>query len=287
MIDLEAWYAGGRYTRHDQHAIFFREGGHGEPLLLIHGFPTSSWDWEAVWPELVAHHRVLAPDLLGFGRSAKPRGHRYAIAEQADLCVEVLRQAGVDSCHVLAHDYGNTVAQELLARAVDGSLAVELRSVIFLNGGLFPERHRPLLLQRLLLTPFGPLLARLTSRRRFAASLRRIFGPDTPPTPEQIDGFWSLLNHQAGIDALPRLLRYLPERRAQRERWVGALQRSTLPLGFINGSRDPISGAHMAERWAALLPQHPLLALPEIGHYPQLEAPEAVLAAYHALRERE
>ncbi len=284
MIGLDAWYASGRYVHVRDRRIFLREGGAGDALLLIHGFPTSSWDWEALWPELAREHRLVAPDLLGFGRSERPPGHRYAIGEQADLCVEVLRAAGIDSCHVLAHDYGDTVAQELLARQVEGRLPLRLRSLVLLNGGLFPECHRPLLLQRLLLTPLGPLLARLTSKRRFAGNLQRIFGPDTPPTHDQIEGFWSLLNQGGGIDALPRLLRYIPERCARRERWVGALQQATIPLGFINGGADPISGRHMAARWRELLPDAPVIELPRIGHYPQLEAPDQVLDAYRRLR---
>ena len=59
--------------------------------------------------------RLIAPDLLGFGRSAKPSRHDYRIGEQADICAAVMAEAGVGRCHVLAHDYGDTVAQELLA----------------------------------------------------------------------------------------------------------------------------------------------------------------------------
>lgn len=285
MSGLEAWYAGGRHVLLQGHRLFLREDGSGEALLLIHGFPTSSWDWEALWPALAAQHRLLAPDLLGFGRSARPPGHRYRIGEQAELCVQALQHAGIEACHVLAHDYGDTVAQELLARQREGSLPLRLRSVVFLNGGLFPECHRPVLLQRLLLTPLGPLLARLTSKRRFTANLHRIFGPETPPTQAQIEGFWNLLNQPGGIAALPRLLRYIPERHAQRARWVGALQATSVPIGFINGSLDPISGLHMAARWRDLLPSAPLIELPRVGHYPQLEAPQQVLDAYRRMRE--
>lgn len=284
MQELEHWYAEGRQLRCAQGAIFLREQGTGPALLLVHGFPTSSWDWAALWPSLASTQRVLAPDLLGFGRSSRPPGQAYRIAEQADLLLKVLKQSDVRRCHLLAHDYGNTVAQELLARAVEGVLPVQIESVVFLNGGLFPECHRPVLLQRLLLSPLGPLLARLTSKKRFAANMRRIFGPATPPSDRLIEGFWTLLQEDGGIAALPALLRYIPERHAQRERWVGALQRTQVPIGFINGSADPISGAHMAARWRALLGDEHLVELPGIGHYPQLESPPAVLEAYRHLR---
>jgi pimeloyl-ACP methyl ester carboxylesterase len=287
MIDLQRWYASSRQLHVGGQRIAVREDGDGpDTLLLIHGFPTSSWDWHLLWPNLRQRYRLIAPDLLGFGRSAKPSRHDYRIGEQADLCAAVLAEAGVGRCHVLAHDYGDTVAQELLARANAGRLPCALESVVLLNGGLFPECHRPVLLQRLLRGRLGPLLVRLTSKRRFAANLRRIFGPDTPPDAEHIDGFWALLQHDDGLRRMPALLHYIDERARQRERWVGALVDTRVPIGFINGNVDPISGAHMAARWRELLPQQPVIDLPRIGHYPQIEDPAAVLAAFDALHTR-
>ena len=287
MIDLQRWYASARHQHVGAQRIGVRHDGDGpDTLLLIHGFPTSSWDWHALWPALRQHYRLIAPDLLGFGRSAKPARHDYRIGEQADICAAVLAEAGVGRCHVLAHDYGDTVAQELLARGNAGRLPCTLASVVFLNGGLFPECHRPVLLQRLLRGRLGPLLVRLTSKRRFAANLRRIFGPDTPPDAEHIDGFWSLLQHDDGVGRMPALLHYIEERTQQRDRWVGALLEARVPIGFINGGLDPISGAHMAARWRELLPQHPVIDLPRSGHYPQLEDPAAVLSAFDGLHDR-
>lgn len=284
MIELDRWYAAPRYVHVNGHRVFVRHDGDGaDTLLLIHGFPTSSWDWHLLWPALRQRFRLIAPDLLGFGRTAKPSRHDYRIGEQADICSAVLAEAGVGRCHVLAHDYGDTVAQELLARANAGRLPCGLASVVFLNGGLFPECHRPVLLQRLLRGRLGPLLVRLTSKRRFAANLRHIFGPDTPPDSHHIDGFWSLLQHDDGLRRMPALLNYIEERAARRERWVGALRDTRVPIGFVNGSLDPISGAHMAARWRELLPQQPVIDLPRIGHYPQIEDPAAVLAAFDAL----
>jgi pimeloyl-ACP methyl ester carboxylesterase len=287
-IALADWTASGQRFAHRGHAIFFRTENDtaGEPLLLIHGFPTASWDWEAVWPALAARWPLLAPDLIGFGLSAKPAGYAYSIADQADLCEGLLAAQGIAAYHVLAHDYGDTVAQELLARQREPGSRPRLRSVGFLNGGLFPETHRPVLTQRMLLSPLGPLLARLANRRTFARNLHAIFGPDTPPDDALIDGAWSLLEHNDGRAAMPRLIRYIVERREQRERWVGALRDSPVPLQLIDGAADPISGAHMATRYRELVPDADITLLARIGHYPQVEAPEAVVAAYVAFRAR-
>lgn len=285
---LRAWHDAGQRFDHRGHAIFWRGDGPADApvLLLIHGFPTAGWDWEALWPALTQRDRVIAPDLIGFGFSAKPRDYDYRIADQADLCEALLHAQGVRDYHVLAHDYGDTVAQELLARQAPGRDAPRLRSMALLNGGLFPEAHRPLFAQKVLASAAGPLLARLLSRRRFGMSLTRIFGRATPPSPAMLDAFWALLRCHEGQRVMPRLIGYMEERRAQRERWVGALQRSAVPLTLIDGAADPISGAHMAARYRELVPAADVTLLPGIGHYPQCEAPQQVLRAYLAFRAR-
>ena len=287
-IPLQEWRSGGRSIEYRGHAIFVHgAGATGAPvLLLIHGFPSASWDWEALLPDLAARYRVLALDLIGYGFSAKPRRYDYSLLDQAELCEAFLRSEGVREYHVLAHDYGDSVAQELLARQEEAGDRPRLLSVAFLNGGLFPETHRPVLMQKLLLSPLGPVFARLASRDSFAASLRRIFGPDTPPDEETIDGFWTLLRHNDGQSVLHRLIRYIGERRRRRERWLGAMQRTTLPLKLIDGMADPVSGAHMVARYRELIPEADVTELPRIGHYPQVEAPGQVLAAYLEFRER-
>jgi pimeloyl-ACP methyl ester carboxylesterase len=287
MDAWQAWAAAGsRDFAHRGHAIFHRiDGAEGAPvLLLIHGFPTASWDWHALWPALAARYRVLAPDLLGFGLSDKPRGHVYSLLEQADLCEALLARHGIDRYHVLAHDYGVSVAQELLARACDGSARGRLMSVALLNGGLFPETHRPRPVQRLLLSPLGRWVARQITRARFGRAMRAIFGPRTPPSDALLDGFWALIERNDGRAVMPALIGYMRERRAQRTRWVEALQRSPVPLALINGTADPVSGAHLVQRYRELVPAPDVTELTGIGHYPQCEAPAEVLAAYLRFR---
>jgi len=287
---LDAWRRGGEYFRHAGRDIFVRRGGDpaAPVLLLIHGFPTASWDYAPVWDQLAARWRVLTLDLLGFGFSAKPRDHVYAIAGQADLCEAFLRAESVTSYHVLAHDYGDTVAQELVARglAATATPGPRLKSACLLNGGIFPEAHRPLLIQRLLSSPAGPLAARLSTRGTFAASMGRIFGRERPPTGAELDAFWALVNHGDGRAVLAAVSRYRDERRAQRERWVGALRNARVPLRFIVGMADPIAGAAMSRRYREVVPRPDVVELAGVGHYPQVEAPERVLAAYSVFRDR-
>ena len=257
-----------------------RIDGAGEALLLIHGFPTSSRDWDGVWSGLAAQFRVHALDMLGFGRSDKPADFDYTIGASADQWVALAAAHGLSALRVVAHDYGDTVAQELLARQSEGRLPFRIHSIAFLNGGLFPEASHPLLLQKALLSPIGPLVARLASERRFVASMRRICV--SPPDAAALHEHWSLMERAGGRRVMPKLIRYIRERAQHRARWVGALQRADIPSCLINGVADPISGATILRRWRELLPAAPVVELDGVGHYPQWEAPARVLAALEA-----
>ncbi|MGO4617144.1 alpha/beta fold hydrolase [Nocardia sp. 2YAB30] len=287
MEEFASWRANGRRHTHRGHQIFWRDGGGGAEgtLVCIHGFPTASWDWHAVWPGLCERFaRVIAPDMIGFGWSAKPRHYDYTIGDQADIHENLLREQGVGRYHILAHDYGDTVTQELLAReaerraAGDGSLVIE--SVCLLNGGLFPETHRPRPIQRLLASPLGAAVEALGSKRTFCHSLAGVFGPDTKPSDNELHQFWLLWYSKHGKRNGHKLIRYMAERRKHRERWVGALQQAQVPIRLIDGLLDPVSGAHMARRYRELIAGPDVVELPSIGHYPQLEAPEQTLTAF-------
>lgn len=252
-------------------------------LVMIHGFPTSSWDFARIWRPLASQFRLLACDLLGFGFSSKPWRHDYAIAEQADIVEAVAASHDLAEYHLLAHDYGDTVAQELLARDA-ARPHPRLRSVCFLNGGLFPETHRPRAIQNLLRGPLGPLLWPLVGRGAFGRALAATFGRHSQPQASELDAFWEALCTNRGRRVVPRLLRYIDERAANRARWVGALQQARCPLTLICGSDDPVSGAHMAARYRELVPASAVVELPGIGHYPQVEAADAVVANYLRFR---
>jgi pimeloyl-ACP methyl ester carboxylesterase len=283
-MHLEEWKRSGQDYDHRGYHIFYRDQGTGPALLCIHGFPTASWDWSRLWPELAARSRCIAPDMLGFGFSSKPRPYAYSILDQADLHEGLCRSLGVDEVDVLAHDYGDTVAQELLARHEErrarGEPGLRLRSVCLLNGGLFPEAHRPRLVQRLLASPIGAWLGRLYDEGKFRRSFRPLFGAATQPTDHELREFWELIQHNDGLAVQHLLIRYLDERRRHRPRWVGALERTAVPVRFVCGADDPVSGRHMADRYRQLVPRPDVVLLEQTGHYPQVERPDQVLEAF-------
>ena len=100
--------------------IAYWRGGSGKPLVLVHGYPTAAWDWHRVWGTLGERRSLIAPDMIGFGLSDKPRSG-YTIHRQADMHEALLNHLGIGEYDALVHDYGVSVGQELLARRGDGS----------------------------------------------------------------------------------------------------------------------------------------------------------------------
>ncbi len=249
-------------------------------LLLIHGFPTSSWDWSAMWLELEKHFNLAALDMLGFGLSDKPGNIRYSILDQADLQEALLEHLSVSEAHLLVHDYGVSVGQELLARQNDRTLSFAVRSLVFLNGGLFPEQHRPRPIQKLGLSPLGPLIGMMMTREKLRTTFDQIFGADTKASDEEIDGHWALMTENNGRRIFHKLLQYIPERKVMRARWVGALKEAAIPLRLLNGGADPVSGRHLYDYYLTEVPNADAVLFKDIGHYPQTEAPARVLSAF-------
>ena len=282
-VSPKQWQSRGKLEAVLGHSIFVLDEGDSSlpTIVLLHGFPTSSWDWQPIWSELAKNYRLIALDMLGFGFSDKPNSRTYTIHGQADIVEALVKTKGLTNFHVLAHDYGDTVAQELLARQLEGAGSGTWLSCCLLNGGLFPETHRALLTQKLLLSPLGKFLNRLTGYSKFSKNFSSVFGPHSKPSEQDLENFWWLINVNNGKHIFHNLITYMRDRIEHRERWVSALQKSTIPLAVINGSVDPVSGAHMVARYKELHCRLDYLAqLSVIGHYPQVEAPKEVYSHY-------
>ncbi len=276
---IESYRQQAKYLKIGSHKLAYWEQGSGPVILLIHGFPSASWDWHKIWPALQSRYRLVAFDLLGFGLSDKPYPYEYQLSEQAELVNHSMKALEIEQAHVLAHDYGDSVAQQLLLLQHDGQLDFDMLSICFLNGGLFAESHRPLLTQKLLKGPFGSWIARFIGKSALQRGFNKIFAAKSPPTKEEIECLWSLLNTNDGRRVMPAILDYIRQRKVYRDQWTNAMQASRIPLRFINGEDDPISGRHMLERYQQLIDNADTCIL-GCGHYPQLELPNEVIQHY-------
>lgn len=293
--ELEDWRAAGRYFDYLGFDIFYRVDGPppGEApvLLAIHGYPFNSWDWSLIWPTLTERFTVIAPDMIGLGFSAKPTAYQYSVPDHADMHEALLEHLNVERCHVLAHDLGDSVGQELLARTEFGQHSYgspQYQSITWLNGGLFNEAYTPRTMQKLMsATPLGDLMGPLQgsrlSRRMVEPTINEMFGPNTKPSRHLMDRFHEILEYNDGKRVLHKVGRFLADRYTHRNRWVRAMRETAVPMRLIDGPVDPNSGAHMARRYAEVVPDADVVMLADdIGHWPQLEAPREVLRHFLA-----
>jgi pimeloyl-ACP methyl ester carboxylesterase len=275
---LETWRDGGEFVtltvRGIPRRIFVRHKGEGTPLLLLHGFPASSFEWAAVESELARHHQVITFDFLGYGASDKPAGHQYSVFEQADLTVAIIARYAPTGVSVVAYDYGAIVATELLARGVD------MHRVIFSNAGLFAARYRPRLAQRLSLVPVvGALLAKVFTESVFIKTWGEVFSTEHPLDRNlAAQHYRALRENDPGRDIQRKLLRYIPERAEHTARFERALTTTSVPLSFLWGMQDPVSGAPIAEEIRTHLPAADLVKYADAGHCPHIEIPDRVAA---------
>ena len=296
-VDLAAWRSGGRIVPVPcstgsvgrVHQVWTRVLGpaDGPWLTVVHGFPTSSFDMASVaFAMSESGMRVLALDMVGFGESDRPLDHVYSVAEQADAVVAAWESYGADASALFAHDLGATVAQELLWRASSGALPVRLRSVVLANGGIYPDLHRPLPAQTALADPeHGAALSAALTEPLMADSLRSTFGTRHVPSAEELHTMWEVISRDGGHRNLHLLIRYMDERRTREAEWVGAMESTAVPLGFVWGMLDPISGAHIAERIVERFPAAPRRLLDDVGHWPPLEAPDDCVAVLREVDE--
>jgi pimeloyl-ACP methyl ester carboxylesterase len=283
---LSEWKGKGNHFFFKGNKIFYIQAGSGPLLTIFHGYPYNSFDFEKIWIHLSSTFSVVIPDMLGMGFSDKPEKHRYSFEEMADLYAALLEELNITQTHILAHDLGNSVVQELIARDKERKNPFSINSVAFLNGGLFSDVYKPRLIQVLLSKspkPMGRLLSNLMTRNIVAKATSEVFGKKTKPSTELLNNFWEILNYNNGKSIAYLLGRLVFEKDKYQQRWITAMQETKIPMCFINGPADPNSGIHMVKRYQELIPNPDIKLLSDdIGHWPQIEAPEEVLKAFYS-----
>eukprot|EP00026_Physarum_polycephalum_P010049 Phypoly_transcript_10197.p1 GENE.Phypoly_transcript_10197~~Phypoly_transcript_10197.p1 ORF type:complete len:339 (+),score=42.09 Phypoly_transcript_10197:15-1031(+) len=283
---VDDWKAQGAFFEFEGNKIFYIDKLNKEQtLLILHGFPTCSWDFSHIVPNISVRYRAVLLDMLGFGLSDKPKNHKYSIMEQADIALALMQKLEITDFHILAHDYGVSVAQEIIARKQNTEKESEkfnILSVAFLNGGLFPAVHRALFTQKLLANPVvGPYVHYVMGRSAFTSTMTKIFGKTHPPTKEEVMVFWEFININNGLPNFHALLGYMHDRRNNEIRWRTAVTKPPVPIRIINGPSDPISGVHVVEYYNNINEDPQLggadVLAAGVGHYPQVEAPEQVM----------
>jgi pimeloyl-ACP methyl ester carboxylesterase len=281
---VDAWRSRGRH--HEllgQHIFVVEVPAAGPvtapPLLVLHGFPTSSFDFHSVVDALATDRRVVLFDMLGYGLSAKP-DRTYRLVDHADLAQALVTELGIERLGLLTHDIGNSVGGELLARQLEGSWPVEVTDRVVTNGTLYMDLVQLSVGQRLLETlPDARLDAGMLTRANVVAGLVATFGPDHRVDDAELAAAWELISTDQGERLLARHARYIDERRHNGRRFTPPVVDHPSPLVIVWGADDPIARGAMADRLSAARPDARVVRLDGVGHYPMVEAPARFVAA--------
>jgi pimeloyl-ACP methyl ester carboxylesterase len=255
--------------------IAYRDAGTGEALLLIHGMAGSSATWRAVIPELAKRYRVVAPDLLGHGESAKPRGD-YSLGAFAAWLRDLLDELGISQATVVGQSLGGGVAMQFTYQHRDYCQ----RLVLISSGGLGPDLNWIL---RILSAPGAELVLPVVAPQPVLnlgnklGSWLTSAGIKSPRTGEMWSAYCSLSDRPTR-QAFLRTLRSVVDYRGQAVSALGKIHVSHgLPTLLIWGEQDriiPVAHGYAAHE---AVPGSRLEVLAGVGHFPHVESPAAVV----------
>jgi len=269
---VEAWRRAGGTRLIDGREIFVAAGeGDGPPLLMLHGFPSSSFDWRGLASHL-ERRAWIAPDFLGFGLSEKPR-EPNDLRVQADIVEALLAQEEINEVLIVAHDMGTSVANELMARDIEGKLEFELTGVLLFNGSMVVEQASLTWEQKVLRSRAGFLLAGFSNPLSLRRGLGATFSDAHPLTSAEAKAQWALLSHHGGNRNLHRAIAYIDQRIELAQRWHGAIRDWPGRLELAWGMEDPVATIEVLAAVRELRPGAPVHELDGLGHYPQIEDP--------------
>ncbi|HEV2075475.1 MAG TPA: alpha/beta hydrolase [Thermoleophilaceae bacterium] len=244
---------------------FWREApAAGDPVLYLHGAPTNSDDFLP----FLERTGGVAPDLPGFGRSAKPADFDYSITGYARFLEAFVRELGMDRFSLVVHDWG------AVGLALPDELLARLERVVIVNAVPLLPAYRWHRIARLWRTPVvGELTMGFTTRWGLRQLSRAALVADGPAPDDLIDRVWDHFDHGTQR-AILKLYRSAPPEELVRA--GGRLAAIRAPALVVWGERDPYIPAVFARSYAGTLGGRAQVELVEdAGHWPWLDRPDA------------
>ena len=271
------WKQNGNFIKLFNNEVFVIDEGKQnlKTMVILHGYPTSSYDYYKVLDRLTSEYRVIIHDHLGFGFSDKPKNYSYSLVEQADIALELWKHLGLTNFTLLAHDYGTSVATEIIARHNKKQLNVNIEKLILCNGSMHIELSRLRLIQKLLKNKIsGKYVAKLSNEFIFSKNIRNVYFNKQKVSNEELKEMWQQLIYNDGKKVIHRLSNYINERYFFWYRWIGALKETEIPTKIVWAKNDPVAVFKIAELLTKEIKNNQLLPLENSGHFPMLESPE-------------
>lgn len=251
----------------------------GTPIVLVHGMPTSSWLYRRIAEQLANQgFRVIAPDLLGFGASDKPKGHEvYSMRNQSDRIIELLDHLKISKAIFTGHDLGGPWVFEIVDRHPE-----KIAGLVVLNTSAYAELMKPPLQARMVGGSMGPMMLKIMGSKVGKPMIHKFFvdftGTGKALSKDVSYGYWLPL-HEGGTRAFRAFAKELKNMMAQFSRYSDALRRLDVPAILIWGDKDPVlCRERMVPRFVADLKIKPedVHVLSGASHFLQEDRPDEI-----------
>jgi pimeloyl-ACP methyl ester carboxylesterase len=283
LAGLQEWVDQGRFIKVNGNNIFIVTAGKAETkghgVLIVHGFPGSSWDWSGVVPQVAKRTKVVVPDMLGFGRSDKPQTgtfeDHYSLFKQADLYEAVAKEEGLSEVMLVIHDMGQSVGSELMKRQQEGTLPFHIRHAIVFDGSTLINLVNLLPMQKEALAAPDTLGPDQT-KQHVMDGLKDSFGKVHPASEETLSIMADQILYNEGDRVFNRQIRYMEQRQKFLQRWQAGIINFNGPVSMFWGELDPVSVVKMADAWKDMQPKIELHKWPDAAHWPMIDVPDRV-----------
>ena len=289
---LQKWVDGGKYVKFEGLDIFVHTSGEdpvkGHGVLVVHGYPGSSWDFADVASKVQKKTKIVVPDMIGFGQSDTPlKGtfkENFSLFRQADLYEAVAAAEGLETVILVAHDMGQTVGLELMARQEEGKLPFRIKHAILLNGSTIVDLIDTTPGQEASLKAPDKALTKEPFREEWYKDLTPTYGAKMQSkkgaVKKALDCQIAQIYANDGAKVMGNIVRYLLERKEFYDRWVGTFTGfHSAPMTVLWGLDDPVAKTAMADRVKAWRPETDLYTLEGVGHWPSIEVPDVISEA--------
>jgi len=265
----------------DKLNIAYREEGRGQPVILVHGFASSTYTWLSLVRLLPSGFRYIALDLKGFGRSDKPRDKNYSAYDQAMILTEFINKLGLDNVVIIGHSFGGIVS---LVSLMSNKIKNKVVSLVLIDSVAY-FNHIPDFITKLSIPVANILGLELLSPRKLVLQvLEEVFYDHSKITEEMINAYSENLGY---IEAKRSLIRSASQFVSKDMRHIHEkFNQIRLPVLIISGGADrliPIEESYALERE---LPHVELKVIPKCGHSPQEECPQETAEIISAFLEK-
>jgi pimeloyl-ACP methyl ester carboxylesterase len=280
---LQEWVDQGRMVKANGYNIFLVDKGKaktkGHGVLIVHGFPGSSWDWSGVVPDVAKRTRVVVPDMVGFGRSDKPQKgtfeDHYSLFKQADMYEAVAKKEGLTDVMLVIHDMGQSVGAELMKRHQEGTLPFHIKHAIVFDGSTLINLVNLLPMQIKAMEGEDTLQPDM-DKDVIMKDLNDSFGKVRPASKETLSIMADQILYNEGDRVFNRQIRYMMQRKEKLQRWQAGIINFNGPVSMFWAEDDPVSVVKMAYAWKDMQPKIELHIWPGVAHWPMIDVPGRV-----------